>query len=389
MKKLSISICLLTILLCLLPVTAQATGFEEGVYYEYTDYDPDTSEPVYKWRVVAYYFDEEFLWHEQPEPNTYVDNPPSGTEIHIYGARQPVEITGDYEDVIVEGSELIIHGNVETLSLGSMWLQDEQTPSTVCVYGDVGSVWFFPEDDPQCSLSLTGTLLCGYSSYMSREGRQLFHSFAWEGDGETLSPVIVDSQPLPPMFPRAEPHYGDVGGTLETGNTVAVTLPGRAVLAEAAGDPSANLFLKKEDVSLTAAQKSALSDWWAARQLSPRILSAMDMTLRNVVTDETLDHLEQPVSIRFDIPDSLRKDEAYFQIYCLTEENGVITVHEMNEFPDVDAGCDTQLSGSATYVVTRTGDVNSTKLYYIGGGAIAALILGGIIAVSVVKKKES
>ena len=42
----------------------------------------------------------------------------------------------------------------------------------------------------------------------------------------------------------------------------------------------------------------------------------------------------------------------------------------------------------ATVALVRTGVPDHSRLLYIGGGAVAVLILGGIIAVSVVKKRE-
>ena len=42
----------------------------------------------------------------------------------------------------------------------------------------------------------------------------------------------------------------------------------------------------------------------------------------------------------------------------------------------------------AIMALVRTGVPDHSRLLYIGGGAVAVLILGGIIAVSVVKKRE-
>ncbi len=160
------------------------------------------------------------------------------------------------------------------------------------------------------------------------------------------------------------------------------------LLAATAGSEGP-LSVGMESVTLTAEQKSALSDWWKVHDVSPRILSAVELTIRDTVTGEAVETLEQPASVRFDIPEAFRKDDANFQVYCLTRQGGAITVREMNDFANELGGCDTLLSHSGTYVVTRTGGADIKTVYYVGGGAVAALLLGGLIAVKVVKKKES
>lgn len=389
MKKLSLYLLAAALmLLAAAPASVLALVNQETTYYEYTLYDPDTGERLEKWRVGGGYHTEDGVWHENEGPYEYVDNPPDGAEVQIYDALQPVEITGDYDSVIAYGVELTIYGSVNYLTVSYVSPEEGERATTVNVYGDIGEVDTYPEFSTMASVSLTGSLRCGYALYNRYTGITSYNSFAWTGDGQTLAPVVSGGQPLVPAFPCDEPREDDDGGTLESGKAVAVTLPGAAALAAAAGSEGP-LSVGMESVTLTAEQKSALSDWWKAHDVSPRILSAVELTIRDTVTGEAVETLAQPASVRFDIPEAFRKDGTHFQVYCLTRQDGTITVREMNDFANELGGCDTLLSHSGTYVVTRTGGADVKTVYYVGGGAVAALLLGGLIAVKAVKKKES
>ena len=110
MKKALGSLTALLLLIVMLPAAAQAAeGQDVAVYYEYMEYDQNTGEDFYdpdtgritgKWRVGGGYHDENWAWHEIEGPAQYVDAPPSGAEVQISGASYPVELTGDFSNLL-------------------------------------------------------------------------------------------------------------------------------------------------------------------------------------------------------------------------------------------------------------------------------------------------
>ena len=99
--------------------------------------------------------------------------------------------------------------------------------------------------------------------------------------------------------------------------------------------------------------------------------------------------LDEPVTLRVAIPPKERKrDTSLVLVKFCRSEDGTLTAATLAQADGTANLIAFDADQPAIMALVRTGVPDHSRLLYIGGGAVAALILGGIIAVSVVKKRE-
>ena len=99
--------------------------------------------------------------------------------------------------------------------------------------------------------------------------------------------------------------------------------------------------------------------------------------------------LDEPVTLRVAIPPKERKrDTSLVLVQFCRSEDGTLTAAALAQADGTANLIAFDADQPAIIALVRTGVPDHSRLLYIGGGAVAVLILGGIIAVSVVKKRE-
>ena len=399
MKKALGSLTALLLLIVMLPAAAQAAeGQDVAVYYEYMEYDQNTGEDFYdpdtgritgKWRVGSGYHDENGAWHEIEGEAQYVDAPPSGAEVQIINAIYPVELMGDFSNLLVLNADLTVYGNVERAGIPYYSDPGMAAVTTLTVYGDIGELDFPAEHSDGCSVYLTGNLRLGVAEYdldvSSFADSQRY--FAWKGDGTTLAAVVLGGQATQPTYSGSQMPYE--GPTSATSESVGVTLPPYDDIIAAAGLEAGSVALSVRSATLDDEQKGAMDACQQAQGHKGRTIAVYSIRAQDLVNGGTLAPLETPVSVTLTIPSSLQAEGETLDIYRLCPgETGAYDVTALGSFAGNADSVELPFDRSGIYVISRTGGPDSRMVYLLGGGAVAVLILGGIIAVSVVKKRE-
>ena len=399
MKKALGSLTALLLLIVMLPAAAEAAeGQDVAVYYEYMEYDQNTGEDFYdpdtgritgKWRVGGGYHDENGAWHEIEGEAQYVDAPPSGAEVQIINAIYPVELMGDFSNLLVLNADLTVYGNVERAGIPYYSDPGMAAVTTLTVYGDIGELDFPAEHSDGCSVYLTGNLRLGVAEYdldvSSFADSQRY--FAWKGDGTTLAAVVLGGQATQPTYSGSQIPYE--GPTPATSESVGVTLPPYDDIIAAAGLEAGSVALSVRSATLDDEQKGALSACQQAQGYKGRTIAVYSIRAQDLVNGGTLAPLETPVPVTLTIPSSLQVEGETLDIYRLCPgETGAYDVTALGSFAGNADSVELPFDRSGIYVISRTGGPDSRMVYLLGGGAVAVLILGGIIAVSVVKKRE-
>ena len=399
MKKALGSLTALLLLIVMLPAAAQAAeGQDVAVYYEYMEYDQNTGEDFYdpdtgritgKWRVGSGYHDENGAWHEIEGEAQYVDAPPSGAEMQIINAIYPVELMGDFSNLLVLNADLTVYGNVERAGIPYYSDPGMAAVTTLTVYGDIGELDFPAEHSDGCSVYLTGDLRLGVAEYdldvSSFADSQRY--FAWKGDGTTLAAVVLGGQATQPTYSGSQIPYE--GPTPATSESVGITLPPYDDIIAAAGLEAGSVALSVRSAALDDEQKSAMDACQQAQGHKGRTIAVYSIRAQDLVNGGTLAPLEAPVPVTLTIPSSLQAEGETLDIYRLCPgETGGCDVTALGSFAGNADSVELPFDRSGIYVISRTGGPDSRMVYLLGGGAVAVLILGGIIAVSVVKKRE-
>lgn len=399
MKKALGSLTALLLLIVMLPAAAEAAeGQDVAVYYEYMEYDQNTGEDFYdpdtgritgKWRVGGGYHDENGAWHEIEGEAQYVDAPPSGAEVQIITAIYPVELMGDFSNLLVLNADLTVYGNVERAGIPYYSDPGMAAVTTLTVYGDIGELDFPAEHSDGCSVYLTGNLRLGVAEYdldvSSFADSQRY--FAWKGDGTTLAAVVLGGQATQPTYSGSQIPYE--GPTPATSESVGVTLPPYDDIIAAAGLEAGSVALSVRSAALDDEQKSAMDACQQAQGHKGRTIAVYSIRAQDLVNGGTLAPLETPVPVTLTIPSSLQAEGETLDIYRLCPgETGAYDVTALGSFAGNADSVELPFDRSGIYVISRTGGPDSRMVYLLGGGALAVLILGGIIAVSVVKKRE-
>ena len=399
MKKALGSLTALLLLIVMLPAAAEAAeGQDVAVYYEYMEYDQNTGEDFYdpdtgritgKWRVGGGYHDENGAWHEIEGEAQYVDAPPSGAEVQIINAIYPVELMGDFSNLLVLNADLTVYGNVERAGIPYYSDPGMAAVTTLTVYGDIGELDFPAEHSDGCSVYLTGNLRLGVAEYdldvSSFADSQRY--FAWKGDGTTLAAVVLGGQATQPTYSGSQIPYE--GPTPATSESVGVTLPPYDDIIAAAGLEAGSVALSVRSAALDDEQKSAMDACQQAQGYKGRTIAVYSIRAQDLVNGGTLAPLEAPVPVTLTIPSSLQAEGETLDIYRLCPgETGAYDVTALGSFAGNADSVELPFDRSGIYVISRTGGPDSRMVYLLGGGAVAVLILGGIIAVSVVKKRE-
>ncbi len=399
MKKALGSLTALLLLIVMLPAAAEAAeGQDVAVYYEYMEYDQNTGEDFYdpdtgritgKWRVGSGYHDENGAWHEIEGEAQYVDAPPSGAEVQIINAIYPVELMGDFSNLLVLNADLTVYGNVERAGIPYYSDPGMAAVTTLTVYGDIGELDFPAEHSDGCSVYLTGNLRLGVAEYdldvSSFADSQRY--FAWKGDGTTLAAVVLGGQATQPTYSGSQIPYE--GPTPATSESVGVTLPPYDDIIAAAGLEAGSVALSVRSATLDDEQKGAMDACQQAQGHKGRTIAVYSIRAQDLVNGGTLAPLETPVSVTLTIPSSLQAEGETLDIYRLCPgETGAYDVTALGSFAGNADSVELPFDRSGIYVISRTGGPDSRMVYLLGGGAVAVLILGGIIAVSVVKKRE-
>ena len=399
MKKALGSLTALLLLIVMLPAAAEAAeGQDVAVYYEYMEYDQNTGEDFYdpdtgritgKWRVGGGYHDENGAWHEIEGEAQYVDAPPSGAEVQIITAIYPVELMGDFSNLLVLNADLTVYGNVERAGIPYYSDPGMAAVTTLTVYGDIGELDFPAEHSDGCSVYLTGNLRLGVAEYdldvSSFADSQRY--FARKGDGTTLAAVVLGGQATQPTYSGSQIPYE--GPTPATSESVGVTLPPYDDIIAAAGLEAGSVALSVRSAALDDEQKSAMDACQQAQGHKGRTIAVYSIRAQDLVNGGTLAPLETPVPVTLTIPSSLQAEGETLDIYRLCPgETGAYDVTALGSFAGNADSVELPFDRSGIYVISRTGGPDSRMVYLLGGGALAVLILGGIIAVSVVKKRE-
>ena len=399
MKKALGSLTALLLLIVMLPAAAEAAeGQDVAVYYEYMEYDQNTGEDFYdpdtgritgKWRVGSGYHDENGAWHEIEGEAQYVDAPPSGAEVQIINAIYPVELMGDFSNLLVLNADLTVYGNVERAGIPYYSDPGMAAVTTLTVYGDIGELDFPAEHSDGCSVYLTGNLRLGVAEYdldvSSFADSQRY--FAWKGDGTTLAAVVLGGQATQPTYSGSQIPYE--GPTPATSESVGVTLPPYDDIIAAAGLEAGSVALSVRSATLDDEQKGAMDACQQAQGHKGRTIAVYSIRAQDLVNGGTLAPLETPVSVTLTIPSSLQAEGETLDIYRLCPgETGAYDVTALGSFAGNADSVELPFDRSGIYVISRTGCPDSRMVYLLGGGAVAVLIRGGIIAVSVVKKRE-
>lgn len=399
MKKALGTLTALLLLIVMLPAAAEAAeGQDVAVYYEYMEYDQNTGEDFYdpdtgritgKWRVGGGYHDENGAWHEIEGEAQYVDAPPSGAEMQIINAIYPVELMGDFSNLLVLNADLTVYGNVERAGIPYYSDPGMAAVTTLTVYGDIGELDFPAEHSDGCSVYLTGDLRLGVAEYdldvSSFADSQRY--FAWKGDGTTLAAVVLGGQATQPTYSGPQTPYE--GPTPATSESVGITLPPYDDIIAAAGLAAGSVALSVQSATLDDEQKGAMDACQQAQGHKGRTIAVYSIRAQDLVNGGTLAPLETPVPVTLTIPSSLQAEGETLDIYRLCPgETGAYDVTALGSFAGDADSVELPFDRSGIYVISRTGGPDSRMVYLLGGGAVAVLILGGIIAVSVVKKRE-
>ena len=149
------------------------------------------------------------------------------------------------------------------------------------------------------------------------------------------------------------------------------------------------MALSVRSATLDDEQKGALSACQQAQGYKGRTIAAYSIRAQDLVNGGTLAPLETPAPVTLTIPSSLQAEDETLDIYRLCPgETGGCDVTALGSFAGDADSVELPFDRSGIYVISRTGGPDSRMVYLLGGGAVAVLILVGIIAASAAKKWE-
>lgn len=371
MKKALGSLTALLLLIVMLPTATEAA--EGRIKYQYA----------------SRYTDEGYVWAERSETWTdtgvtdngetgrVLDTPPDGAELWITNPPAPLTVEGNFSDVYLIGGTVTFFGDIEWLTLFGDVEGGSVSPD-ITVYGDIGKISMNPSQQGEMSLHSTGDIGAVYLEY-GEEGP--YKSFAWYGDGITMSALIDNGDILPPLSDGIDPEPPKGGAKAKRIGLV----PPVAGDAPAVSQGDA-VTISQQATDLTDGELSLLKQAGFDQDCAVAAAFSLSMTREDGTAVTTLD---EPVTLRVTIPPKERKPDTSLALvqFCRSED-GTLTAAALAQADGTANLIAFDADQPAIIALVRTGVPDHSRLLYIGGGAVAALILGGIIAVSVVKKRE-
>lgn len=371
MKRAWGTLAALALVLSILPVAAQAA--EGRIKYQYA----------------SRYTDEGYVWAERSETWTdtgvtdngetgrVLDTPPDGAELWITNPPAPLTVEGNFSDVYLIGGTVTFFGDIEWLTLFGDVEGDSVSPD-ITVYGDIGKISMNPSQQGELSLHSTGDIGAVYLEY-GEEGP--YKSFAWYGDGVTLSALIDNGDILPPLSDGNDPEPPKGGARAKQIGLV----PPVAGDAPAVSQGDA-VTISQQATDLTDEELSLLKQAGFDQDCAVAAAFSLSMTREDGTAVTTLD---EPVTLRVAVPPKERKrDTSLVLVQFCRSDDGTLTAAALAQADGTANLIAFDADQPAIIALVRTGVPDHSRLLYIGGGAVAVLILGGIIAVSVVKKRE-
>ena len=371
MKKALGSLTALLLLIVMLPAAAEAA--EGRIKYWYA----------------SLYTDEGYVWAERSETWTdtgvtdngetgvVLDTPPDGAELWIANPPVPLTVEGNFSDVYLIGGTVTFLGDIEWLTLFDGFEADWKSPD-ITVYGDIEKITMSPLQLGEMSLRTTGDIGVVYLKY-GEEGP--FKSFSWYGDGVTMSALIDKGDILPPLSDGNDPEPPK-GGARAKRIGLIPPVQGEAAAASQ-GSP---VTISQQAAELSDEELSALKQAGFDQGCAVAAAFSLSMTREDGTAAATLD---DPVTLRVAVPPKERKrDTSLVLVQFCRSDDGTLTAAALAQADGTANLIAFDADQPATVALVRTGVPDHSRLLYIGGGAVAALILGGIIAVSVVKKQE-
>ena len=371
MKKALGTLTALLLLLVLLPAAAQAA--EGRIKYWYA----------------SLYTDEGYVWAERSETWTdtgvtdngetgrILDTPPDGAELWITNPPVPLTVEGNFSDVYLIGGTVTFLGDIEWLTLFGDVEGDLVSPD-ITVYGDIGKITMSPLRQGEMSLRTTGDIGAVYLEY-GEEGP--FKSFSWYGDGVTMATLMDKGSILPPLSDGVDPEPPKGGAKVKRIGLVPPVAGDAPAISQ--GDA---VTISQQAAELSDEELSALKQAGFDQGCAVAAAFSLSMTREDGTAAATLD---EPVTLRVTVPPKERKrDTSLVLVQFCRSDDGTLTAAALAQADGTANLIAFDADQSATVALVRTGVPDHSRLLYIGGGAVAVLILGGIIAVSVVKKRE-
>lgn len=371
MKKALGTLTALLLLIVMLPAAAEAA--EGRIKYCYA----------------SRYTDEGYVWAEESETWTdtgvinngetgrILDTPPDGAELWIVNPPVPLTVEGNFSDVYLIGGTVTFLGDIEWLTLFGDVEGDLVSPD-ITVYGDIGKITMSPLKQGEMSLRTTGDIGVVYLEY-GEEGP--FKSFSWYGDGVTMATLMDKGGILPPLSDGYDPEPPK-GGARAKRIGLIPPVQGEAAAASQ-GSP---VTVSQQAAELTDEELSALKQAGFDQGCAVAAAFSLSMTREDGTAVTTLD---EPVTLRVAVPPKERKrDTSLVLVQFCRSEDGTLTAAALAQADGTENLIAFDADQPAIIALVRTGVPDHSPLLYIGGGAVAVLILGGIIAVSVVKKRE-
>ena len=368
MKKALGSLTALLLLIVMLPAAAEAT--EGRIKYWYA----------------SRYTDEGYVWVEQSETWTdtsvidngetgrILDTPPDGAELWITNPPVPLTVEGNFSDVYLIGGTVTFLGDIEWLTL---FEADWESPD-ITVYGDIEKITMSPLQQGEMSLRTTGDIGVVYLKY-GEEGP--FKSFSWYGDGVTMATLMDKGSILPPLSDGVDPEPPKGGAKVKRIGLVPPVAGDAPAISQ--GDA---VTISQQAAELSDEELSALKQAGFDQGCAVAAAFSLSMTREDGTAVTTLD---EPVTLRVAVPPKERKrDTSLVLVQFCRSEDGTLTAAALAQADGTANLIAFDADQPAIIALVRTGVPDHSRLLYIGGGAVAVLILGGIIAVSVVKKRE-
>lgn len=368
MKKALGTLTALLLLIVMLPAAAEAA--EGRIKYCYA----------------SRYTDEGYVWAEQSETWTdtgvinngetgrILDTPPDGAELWIVNPPVPLTVEGNFSDIYLIGGTVTFLGDIEWLTL---FKADWESPD-ITVYGDIEKITMSPLQQGEMSLRTTGDIGVVYLKY-GEEGP--FKSFSWYGDGVTMATLMDKGSILPPLSDGNDPEPPK-GGARAKRIGLIPPVQGEAAAASQ-GSP---VTVSQQAAELTDEELSTLKQAGFDQGCAVAAAFSLSMTREDGTAAATLD---EPVTLRVAVPPKERKrDTSLVLVQFCRSEDGTLTAAALAQADGTANLIAFDADQPAIIALVRTGVPDHSRLLYIGGGAVAVLILGGIIAVSVVKKRE-
>ena len=303
-----------------------------------------------------------------------MDTPPDGAELWITNPPVPLTVEGNFSDVYLIGGTVTFLGDIEWLTL---FEADWESPD-ITVYGDIEKITMSPLQQGEMSLRTTGDIGVVYLKY-GEEGP--VKSFSWYGDGVTMATLMDKGSILPPLSDGNDPEPPK-GGARAKRIGLIPPVQGEAAAASQ-GSP---VTVSQQAAELTDEELSALKQAGFDQGCAVAAAFSLSMTREDGTAAATLD---EPVTLRVAVPPKERKrDTSLVLVQFCRSDDGTLTAAALAQADGTANLIAFDADQPAIIALVRTGVPDHSRLLYIGGGAVAVLILGGIIAVSVVKKRE-